>query len=164
MKTLLLIRHAASEQGTGGTDFDRPLKKTGKRDALVMAGRLMEKGMKPDLLISSAAKRARNTARRMAAVWDYPDREIQLESSLYEAGIQQYEEVIRGIPDDARCVAVFGHNPTVGMLADSLTAVPIDRFPTCAIAAFSIAEDSWADFQSAEKTLLFVDFPKPGPD
>ena len=44
MKTLLLVRHAKSDWGTPSLgDIDRPLNDRGKRDAPVMAQRLLDK-------------------------------------------------------------------------------------------------------------------------
>ena len=59
MKRLILIRHAKSSWSDYSIDdFDRSLNKRGERDAPFMAQKLAEKGIKPDLIVSSPAKRA----------------------------------------------------------------------------------------------------------
>ena len=59
MKTIILVRHAKSSWDDFTIpDFDRPLNDRGKRDAPVMAARLKEHGLSPDLLLSSPARRA----------------------------------------------------------------------------------------------------------
>ncbi|MBK8311908.1 MAG: histidine phosphatase family protein [Chitinophagaceae bacterium] len=58
MKTLILVRHAKSDWGNPSlSDFDRPLNERGKRDAPVMAKRLLDKKIKIDQIIASPAKR-----------------------------------------------------------------------------------------------------------
>jgi phosphohistidine phosphatase len=54
MKQLLLIRHAKSDWNAPSSgDFDRPLNDRGKRDAPVMAHRLLTKKIKIDAFIAS---------------------------------------------------------------------------------------------------------------
>jgi len=60
LKSLLLIRHAKSDWADASLkDFDRPLNDRGKRDAPVMAHRLLDKKVKIDAFISSPAKRVK---------------------------------------------------------------------------------------------------------
>ena len=73
MKTLYIIRHAKSSwENPTMSDLDRPLNERGKRDAPRMGKRLKEKAIHPTVLISSPAKRAFGTAKRIAEVLGYP--------------------------------------------------------------------------------------------
>jgi len=47
-------------------DRDRPLNKRGERDAPMMGQRLLKKSTRPSLILTSPAKRARQTARLIA--------------------------------------------------------------------------------------------------
>ena len=61
MKTLFLIRHAKSSWDHAALpDKDRPLNDRGKRDAPKMGKRLAKRDVKPDLILSSPARRARH--------------------------------------------------------------------------------------------------------
>ena len=63
MKTIFLMRHSKSAwKEEGMDDFDRPLNKRGTGDAHFMAGILMLRGERPDLIVSSPAVRAASTA------------------------------------------------------------------------------------------------------
>src|SRR6184192_1474294 len=63
MKTLFLIRHAKSSwDDTALPDKDRPLSDRGRRDAPKMGKRLAKRDVKPDLILSSPARRALTTA------------------------------------------------------------------------------------------------------
>src|SRR5437016_3853420 len=59
MKTLFLIRHAKSSWDDPAlSDKDRPLSDRGRRDAPKMGKRLAKRDVKPDLILSSPARRA----------------------------------------------------------------------------------------------------------
>ena len=62
-KILLIIRHAKSSWELGTlNDFDRPLNDRGKKDAPMMAKRLLDKKIKIDAFVSSPAKRAKKNS------------------------------------------------------------------------------------------------------
>ncbi|MFM7854987.1 MAG: SixA phosphatase family protein, partial [Flammeovirgaceae bacterium] len=62
MKKLYIIRHAKSSWDEPDlADFERPLSDRGKRDAPRMAKRLKEKRLTPDAVLTSPARRAKNT-------------------------------------------------------------------------------------------------------
>ena len=68
MKTLFLVRHAkANPPQQGLPDHDRVLNDRGRRDAPEMGRRLAQRGLRPDLVITSTAARARATAHLLAA-------------------------------------------------------------------------------------------------
>ena len=86
MKTLLIIRHAKSSWDDFSIkDFDRPLNERGKKDAPMMAKRLLKKNISIDTFISSPAKRARKTAE--AFVKEYKEKDqLFFFDELYLAG------------------------------------------------------------------------------
>jgi phosphohistidine phosphatase len=77
MKTLFLIRHAKSSwDDTALPDKDRPLGDRGRRDAPKMGKRLAKRDVKPDLILSSPARRALTTAEIIAKKLDYKLKDI----------------------------------------------------------------------------------------
>jgi hypothetical protein len=77
MKTLFLVRHAKSSwEYTALPDKDRPLNDRGKRDAPKMGKRLAKRDVKPDLILSSPARRALTTAEIIAKKLNYKRRDI----------------------------------------------------------------------------------------
>ena len=63
MKTLLLLRHAKSSWDNSDlADHDRPLNGRGRRDAPRMGQLLAQHDLTPDLIVTSAARRAATTA------------------------------------------------------------------------------------------------------
>ncbi|NOY12914.1 MAG: hypothetical protein GXP51_04295, partial [Deltaproteobacteria bacterium] len=88
MKKLILIRHAKSDWHTAAaTDFDRPLNTRGKKAAPLMGERLAAHSGTPDLLLSSPAKRARQTAKKIARQIAYPETAIRYDEAIYEANL-----------------------------------------------------------------------------
>jgi phosphohistidine phosphatase len=161
MKTLLLVRHAKSSwDDITQKDFDRPLNDRGKRDAPEMAGRVKEKGVKPDLLVSSPAKRAKKTATLFAEQLNLDKDDILLVEGLYEPTKEAFETAIANLPGKADTVAIFSHNPTITEFVNTLSNVRIDDMPTCAVFAVSKDVLHWADFKGGDASFLFFDYPK----
>ena len=70
MKTIYLVRHSKSSwENPTWSDQQRPLDKRGKRDAPLMASIMLLKEKKPELLISSHAKRAWRTAKMFQRIF-----------------------------------------------------------------------------------------------
>jgi phosphohistidine phosphatase len=161
MKTLLLIRHAKSSWDDFSIqDFDRPLNDRGKRDAPMMAQRLKGKGLQPDALLASPAKRARKTAEIFAEELDYPRTKIDWVQELYLATPSVFTQVISQVSDDHDFIAVFSHNNGLTDFANQLTNVRIDNIPTCGIFAVKIPITRWNQFPEAKKEFWFFDYPK----
>lgn len=161
MKTLILVRHAKSSWDDASiSDFDRPLNDRGKKDAPEMAERLKDKGLKIDVFVSSPAKRARRTARIFAKEFGVEKEDIKLVEDLYMASPSVFSVVVEGLDDEANTVALFSHNPGITEFASSLTNVRIDNMPTCSVFAVQANTDKWSEFEAAEKSFLFFDYPK----
>ena len=77
-RRLVMIRHAKSSWANPlQSDFERPLNDRGKTEAPEMGEKLKELGVLPDLVISSSAKRTRQTAKRIATATGYDPDGIQ---------------------------------------------------------------------------------------
>jgi phosphohistidine phosphatase len=163
MKTLYIIRHAKSSWNYPGlSDFERPLNERGKRDAPRMGKRLKEKGVRPDLFLSSPAKRAFSTAKRIANVLGYEKEHIKTDKKLYHADDETMLEVIHGLKNKYNEVMVFGHNPGLTDFVNALmdTEHPIDNIPTSGVVCFQFQTDAWATITWGTGHLLFFDYPK----
>ena len=161
MKKLFIIRHAKSDQGFFGNDFERPLNERGKSDAPLMAKRLIEKRVKIDAWVASPAKRAKKTAELFAETFEKPSDEIIFISALYQAPAELFYEVVSALPDNLHSVALFSHNPGITYFVNSLVPkVQIDNMPTCGIFAIEADITQWSGFTKAKKEFLFFDYPK----
>ena len=161
MKTLLLVRHAKSDHGDPRlADHDRELNERGLRDAPMMGRRLVARGVAPDLIVSSTARRALHTARLLAEAIDYPRRRIETRAELYAASEDTWLETIELLPDDRACAMIVGHNPEITAVANRLGRRPIDNVPTCGILLLEYATDAWVDVPSGTPCNWVFDYPK----
>jgi phosphohistidine phosphatase len=161
LKTLLIIRHAKSDQSFFGNDFERPLNERGKKDAPEMAKRVMEKNIVIDAFVSSPAKRAKKTAEIFCETYKQKIEDINFISALYHAPAREFYEVIKSLDDNLTKVAIFAHNPGITYFVNDLVNdVRIDNMPTCAVFAIQINISQWKDFAKAKKEFLFFDYPK----
>jgi phosphohistidine phosphatase len=145
MKTLLILRHAKSSWKQPLADCDRPLNKRGKADAPRMGKVLRDAGLQPDWIISSTAKRARETAEKVVESLGTAAG-IELSSELYLAGPASYRRVLRRVSDAHHCVLVVGHNPGLELLLESLTGRS-ETLPTAALARVRLAIAQWSEFE-----------------
>lgn len=161
MKTLILIRHAKSSWADPGqNDFDRPLNERGRKDAPEMAARLYKRTPHIDLFLSSTAKRARKTAAFFAEAYGKTVEDIQLVPSLYMAGIPEFLEQVKALPDTVQTVALFSHNYGITAFANTLSSVRVDNMPTCSFYAVELECSHWKDIETATTKFLFFDYPK----
>lgn len=173
MKTLLLLRHAKSRWDREGVpDHDRALKKRGKRDARRIGWLLLEQDLVPHLMISSTAKRARSTVKRVASACGYGGG-IALEHELYEAGPMGYIRILRRVDDRHHRVLVVGHNPGLEVLLEVLTGVST-WLPAGALVRVDIPVRTWSEVQEyiggevvelwLPKQLKHLSQPTPSPE
>ncbi|MBW1749857.1 MAG: histidine phosphatase family protein [Deltaproteobacteria bacterium] len=161
MKQLLICRHAKSSwKNPELADIARPLNRRGKRNAPFMGERLAARGMMPELILSSPAKRARKTAVRLCRGMTAPADMIRINDTLYDSDVPGLLELISTIDDCYGRVMLIGHNPEFTSLVNHLAQIEIYNVPTCGIVAFSLAVNSWQDVQQAQAELLFFDYPK----
>jgi phosphohistidine phosphatase len=161
MKTLIFIRHAKSDwSNLLADDFDRGLNKRGLRDAPFMGDALATKNIKPDLILSSPAQRAKLTAIAIAKRLFYPEYKIVYDSCLYTGDIADVIKKICSIDESIETLMIFGHNPDMTDYVNFISGSTIGSIPTCAMAAMELKKDSWKSVGKNSAKLLFFDTPK----
>ncbi|WP_020569252.1 SixA phosphatase family protein [Neolewinella persica] len=162
MKTIYFVRHAKSSwDDISLDDHDRPLNARGKRDAPVMADRLAELQVIADGLISSTAKRAKDTSEAFRLALNISAANCQYDRSLYHAWPASIEKRVRDVSDDWSTVLFFGHNPGYTDLANRLQHnAYIGNVPTCGIIMVEADIDNWEDFSFAEARRAGYFYPK----
>jgi phosphohistidine phosphatase len=161
MKQLLICRHAKSSwKDTSLADFDRPLNKRGKRDAPRMGKMLASNKIEPDLIVSSPAKRARQTATILAKELEFPKKKLSYMEAIYEASPEVLIDCIRSFDDRFDQAIIVGHNSGFTILANLLGNLQIPNVPTCGIVALDFAVRSWKEVKKKEGELLFFYYPK----
>ena len=161
MYTLTLIRHAKSSWDDPSLDdFDRPLNPRGRRDAPLMGHLLHEQEVRFDLLVSSLARRALDTAREIARQVGYPTEAIRQEPAIYEASPGDLLAVVNALPAQARSVGLVGHNPGLTLLAQLLSREPVPELKTCAYVRLAFDVPDWSAVAPGEGRLLAFETPK----
>jgi phosphohistidine phosphatase len=145
MKRLIVLRHGTAEQPKfGHSDFDRELTKRGEDDSLRVGEVLLERDLKPDVIVSSAAKRAFTTAKRVADGCGF-ERAVIEHSELYSASLSIILNVIRtSISDTASTALIVGHNPGFHYTIEHFGGSDISLPPT-AWASIELQVESWTD-------------------
>jgi len=162
MKELTLIRHAKSSWNHPGLDdHDRPLNKRGEKAAPLVGDALAERGLKPDVMLSSTAVRAYTTACTIAGRIGYPEEEILREEAIYLAGVPMLMHVVQGIDESHDSAFLFGHNPGFHDLANHLLRkAVIDRLVTCAVVRMRLDVDHWGAVGAGDGDLIEHLWPK----
>ncbi|MEN8204114.1 MAG: histidine phosphatase family protein [Bacteroidota bacterium] len=160
-RRLYIIRHGKSSWDNEGLDdIDRPLASRGLRNAEDMALRLKEAGRVPQLVYSSPANRALNTAQIMCRQWGLGPAELQIHDSLYMAYVSEIREVVSIAPGGITDLAIFGHNPSFTLYANQFLADPLDNLPTAGVVVLTLESESWSKLSRAQVKEALVDFPK----
>ncbi|MCB0334126.1 MAG: histidine phosphatase family protein [Bdellovibrionales bacterium] len=161
MRTLLLMRHAKSSWGDGSlSDDERPLNKRGLRDAPRMAAKLHTRGIIPDILLSSTAERAYQTACFVAQEYEFPIDSIVALHELYLAEERTWYDIFVELPETRPTAMLFGHNPGITEVANSLCNVEIENVPTAGIVTIELDVPTWSDVTPGSGKLLDFDYPK----
>jgi phosphohistidine phosphatase len=148
MKTLLLLRHAKSSwKQPEMNDHDRPLNKRGKKEAPKVGKYLKANDLVPDLILSSTARRAHDTAQAVAEESGI-DGQIDLYQDLYLSDTACYLDILHNLPDTANRVLVVGHNPDLEELLSLLTDVS-QHLTTAALAQIDLPITSWQELNEA---------------
>lgn len=161
---LTLMRHAKTEPlGSTGTDFDRSLSLDGRRQASAVAERLREHGALPDLVLCSAAVRARQTWQLIAAALGAQAHSIEVRSleELYGADTGEILDLVRTLDDSVASVLVVGHEPVISALAHLLAGANSQEAATfrvrtgmsTATLAFLEVRGPWSGLRSRSAVL-----------
>ena len=165
MLTLSLLRHAKSSWSNPSlTDRDRPLATRGVTDAPLMGKAMAERGIDPDLVLCSSARRTRDTLDLVLPELRVEPK-VVYEDALYHARPETMLEMLRTIQPGANRVMLVGHNPELQAFAlDLVGAGPkhyrdrlITKYPTAALAVINFTAGLWKGVMVNSGTLnLFL--------
>ena len=160
MKQLIILRHGKAEQNTmAKDDYDRLLTERGQANAIAMGNYILKRTGKPDLILSSSAKRAHETALLVAQQTDYQEDKIQTDQNLYFAPSRWIMKVISKLSNDVESCLYVGHNPGVTDLINDL-GVRIDNLPTASAVCFVFHVDSWSEITMERANFMWLKLAK----
>jgi len=158
-KQIIVMRHAKSRREEEGlSDHERPLNRSGERASRLMGRRIKEKLFVPELIISSDAMRARETAENVALELGY-ERWIRVEPQLYLCEADTFLEVIRGVDETISSILIVAHNPGVEAFGRLYLGWEGEKFPTAAY-FYATFSGRWRDVSRDALQLRDFDYPK----
>ena len=154
MKTIILTRHGKSSwKFPDLKDIDRPLKKKGAEDAVIMAKMLKESGLSTDCIVTSPAVRARSTAEAIANELGIDKSAIVVNPRLYLESRGKMLKEINALEDKFSTVVMVAHNPGITDLASLLAEKFTDQLPTTGMAAIQFNCSSWKEIEKKKSDL-----------
>ena len=161
MKTLILTRHAKSSWNSdSSTDFGRPLNKRGIDDAPIMAKRLTGYGQLPQLVVSSTATRALQTAELLMRELAMEKTLLNTTDAIYEAPARALIDHIKQLPEQADIVMLIGHNPGMSSTCNYLSKEADVQMSTLAMVCMELEVGEWEDVYPDCATMKWYDYPK----
>jgi phosphohistidine phosphatase len=161
MKTLYLVRHAkAILENRMEKDIDRQLLEKGVKRTKTIIDFLLQKKITVDLIITSPAVRAFETARALAHALNFPLTNIKIERLLYEGDADKIGDLFYDLPQNKESLMIVGHNPSITNFANLLLPEPIDYLPTSGIVCIQFDTNLWDEIGQSKIISNFVVTPK----
>jgi phosphohistidine phosphatase len=159
MKTLFILRHAKSSWDNAAlSDFERPLNERGLGAAPLVGGLMKKNRFEPELILSSPARRAEQTAtliKQSAGIGSA----IRFDERIYEASPARLLEVVSEQEEKIGSIMLVGHNPGLEGLLKFLTG-ELQPMPTAALAIVDLETDKWSTINSSKGKLRTLIRPK----
>jgi len=147
MKSLTLFRHAKTERDSdSGRDFDRRLIERGQQDSRRMGQEIGKLGLPFDLVLSSPAARAAETAELAGLSPRYDQR-------IYDASTGDLLTLTQQTSNEINRLAMVGHNPGFERLASKLLGGDIEM-PTGSMVEIALPIDDWQEAGSGGGQLV----------
>ena len=161
MKRIVLVRHAtAVDVGPKGSDFHRRLRKRGRREAAIMADRVATTLGKPDLIVTSPADRALETAQAFAERLGITTEAMIVREQLYGGLLpDEFLRIVVELEDANDTVMIVGHDPSFTEFAGYMAADFKESIPKAGVVAIDFDVKSWAAVAPGDGTLAVFEKP-----
>lgn len=143
MKTLYLMRHGQKELDSTKDDFDIKLTNKGIKYIEDISTKLVENNIQIDLIASSPALRAKETAQIVANKFGY-EKPIIYNEVIYQAFLNELHEIITYTYDTVDSMILIGHNPSLAILALNYCGYK-EEFDMGYVIRIDFHCDSWID-------------------
>lgn len=160
-RRLLLLRHAKAEPADPEQDdHERALARRGRRDAERIGAAMSGRGLAPEQVLCSSARRTRETLDRILPHLP-AGLALTVDRQLYLASPEEILARVAEVDDRVRNLLVVGHNPGIAALAEQLAdgsdpaalAQLRSKFPTGALAELEVDAPRWRDLAPGRATL-----------
>lgn len=147
MLQLLLVRHGEAPKQLGETDFERKLNALGIAQGQEAAEKFQ---IKPDIVYSSNASRAVNTAKL-----SFPQTHLEIVEELYNAIDKTILKFALNIDNKNKVAALVAHNPGITSVIPLFNVVgeiptsSLNYNTTCKIVVIEFETDNWREIDKA---------------
>ena len=166
MLTLSLLRHAKSSwKNPSLPDREQPLNTRGIADAPMMGRAMTERGIDPELVLCSSARRTVDTLGLVLPELKVEPK-VVYEDALYHASPAEILQMLRAIQPGSRRVMMVGHNPEIQRLAlDLIGTGPKhlrdrlqEKYPTTGLVVINFTAGLWSsvDINSGSLNLFLA--------
>lgn len=110
MKHIYFLRHAKAASDIELKDMERPLSAEGELQAATLARHALKHIKAPEVIITSSASRALQTALYLKEAWRMANENLLITPNLYTFGKEGVLDFIYGMDDEYKQVMLVGHN------------------------------------------------------
>ncbi|MDR2834865.1 MAG: histidine phosphatase family protein [Bacteroidales bacterium] len=155
MKYITAIRHAKPEEvASTMSDFDRKLNEKGINDSKLIGNYIKTNLPKVNLIFSSSAQRAIQTANLIAEQINYPIQKITFDDELYDCSASYFFELLLELTPTTHHIIIVGHNSAISEFTNLLINSDFEVLPTCGLNHISIDTFNWEDVDMGSGKLL----------
>jgi len=161
MKSLYIVRHAKSSwEYPELSDEERPLLEKGVKRTRKVIQYLIDHNIKLDLIITSHATRAYETAKLIGEALGYPSDKIDVRTELYHADTDDLLDQLFDVSDKVNTVMMVGHNPGFTRFAEYFDNNSPDWLPTSGVVGINFEAQKWNEILDAQQQTAFIVYPK----
>jgi phosphohistidine phosphatase len=117
------------------------------------------RGVKPDIILSSCARRTQETADMLAKKLEF-DGPTSYMQELYFTDTETLKQIIMLQDAEAENIFVVGHNPQITDMANALINEHISKIPTMGVVAIVFDIDLWSEIEHTKGKMDFFIYPK----
>ncbi|ADY52660.1 putative phosphohistidine phosphatase, SixA [Pseudopedobacter saltans DSM 12145] len=160
-KQLLIIRHASAAWPEDvKSDFERPLKKKGIKEAEDLGVFLKHNHIVPDLIACSPSKRTKQTFNLVNQELKIPVSSIVFEETIYEASYKTLFKIVNNLNNSHHLVALVGHNNGISDLLNYLSNGDEINLPPAGIALLEFPFHDWKMVSNGLAEIKLLHYPE----
>lgn len=158
MKRLIIIRHgkASLVNAVQGGDINRPLIEKGILRTEKLIRYLQKREETADLIISSPAVRALQTAEMIAPAIGYPIDQIRTEMDVYTENENRLFDLLYQRSNEIQKLLLIGHNPTLTNFLNYWIYPKVDMFKTSSAACLVFETNDWSEITRVNCRLEYL--------
>ncbi|HAQ69531.1 histidine phosphatase family protein [Salibacteraceae bacterium] len=150
MKTLYIARHGKSDwDNLDLNDIERPLKNRGVQNCKEMSEVLRIRKSIPEIIFSSPAVRAYESAKIFADELSLPLDSLKVDGKLYLPDFPTMLKTILYLDNHLQSAMIVGHEPSISSFVNFFIQQPIEKIATASVTALEFNILDWREISAA---------------